>query len=337
MKKIFKITLFAFIALLLLLLSLFGYLFFGKKSQAENIAWGVCFSQKHAQDFKLDWKKTYLALMDDLGIKRIKTAVHWDLIEPKKGEYYFEDMDWQIKEAENREVKILLIIGMKTGRWPECHLPQWATNLNKQEQQKEILAMLEQIVLRYKDSPAIKYWQIENEPLYPFGVCPWSDKEFLKKEVELVKKFDDQKHPIVITSSGEWSLWLKEAKIGDIVGTSLYKIIWFGKLERHITYHFPPIYFWRRLQIIKHFFNKDVICTELQAEPWGSRLLYDSPLEEQKKSMNLKQFRENMEFAKATGFDKFYLWGGEWWYWMKTIHKDDEMWNEAKKIFLVNP
>jgi len=34
-------------------------------------------------------------------------------------------------------------------------------------------------------------------------------------------------------------------------------------------------------------------------------------LEEQEKTMNLERFQKNIEFAKRTGLDTFYLWGAE--------------------------
>ncbi len=76
-----------------------------------------------------------------------------------------------------------------------------------------------------------------------------------------------------------------------------------------------------------------MICTELQVEPWGPKLLYDSPVEEQEKTMNLEQFKYNIEFAKRTGLKEFYLWGGEWMYWMKEVQNKPEIWNEARKLF----
>ncbi len=47
----------------------------------------------------------------------------------------------------------------------------------------------------------------------------------------------------------------------------------------------------------------------------------------------LKEFRKNIEFARKTGLDTFYLWGVEWWYWMKERQKLPEIWNEAKNLF----
>ncbi len=319
--------------LLIIFLFLMSFFFVGKPPQAKKIIWGVNFSQKHAENLSLDWQKTYLALIDDLKVKNIKLATYWDLIEPEEDKYNFEDLDWQIKKAEEKGVNLLLVIGMKTPRWPECHIPEWAKNLRKENQQEKILKLIEKIVLRYRDSKAINKWQVENEPFFPFGQCPWVDKEFLKKEIKLVKSLDNQKRPIVISDSGEGSLWITAAKLGDIVGTTLYKKVWVRQLGIYLTYPFPPTFYWRKAQIINKLFNKEVIGVELQAEPWGPKLLYDSPIEEQEKTMNLEQFKKNIEFAKKTGLSEFYLWGGEWWYWKKIKQNDSTIWNEVKKLF----
>jgi hypothetical protein len=334
MRKIFKKIIFGILVVFLLFAS---YLLIGKPPQAEKITWGVNFSQKHTENLGLNWQETYLALLDDLGVKNIKLITHWDFIEPEKDKYNFNDLDWQIKTAEEKGAKLLLVIGMKTGRWPECHIPEWAKNLSKEEQQKEILELLEKIVLRYTPTPnsGVGAWQVENEPFFPFGECPWVDKSFLKKEINLVKSLDSQKRPITISDSGEGSFWLNAAKFGDIVGTSMYKKVWFRQLGTYIYYPFPPTFYWRKARLIEKIFNKKVIVTELQAEPWGPKLLYESPLAEQEKTMNLERFKANIEFAKKTGLDTFYLWGGEWWYWMKTKQNDSRIWEEARNLFIM--
>ena len=320
--------------LLIFLLLFTGYFFIGKTEPAKEITWGVNFSQKHAKNLGLDWKETYSALLDDLEAKNIKLATHWDLIEPREGEYYFQDLDWQITEAEKRGAKTLLVIGMKTPRWPECHIPEWAKNFRKEEQQERILNLIEKIVLRYQDSNSIWAWQIENEPFFPFGECPWVDKKFLKKEIALVKSLDTLKRPVVISDSGEGSFWIQAAKLGDIVGTTMYEKVWVRQLGFYFNYPLPPTFYWRKTQIIKNLFNKEVICVELQAEPWGPKLLYDSPISEQEKTMDLRQFQKNIEFAKKTGLKEFYLWGAEWWYWLGVKHGNYEIWEEAKKLFI---
>ncbi len=330
MRKLFKKILFG---LLILLLIFIGYFFVGPSYQAEKITWGINFSQAHTESLGLDWQKTYSALIQGLGTKNIKVAVQWDLLELEDGKYNFEDLDWQIEKAEESEVELLLVIGMKAPRWPECHIPKWAQTLSKEEQQEKILRLIENIVLRYRNSEAIWAWQVENEPFYPFGECLWVDKEFLKKEIDLVKSLDTQHHPVIISDSGEGSFWIVAARLGDIVGTTIYKNVWIRQIGLYFTWPFPSVFYHRKAEIVRKFFNKEVICIELQAEPWGPTLLADSPIEEQHKTMDLEQFKYNVEFAKNTGLERFYFWGAEWWYWMKEKQKNSEIWDEAEKLF----
>lgn len=325
-----KIIIFSLLGLILVVA---GFLFVGSPPKVENISWGVNFSQKQAIALGLDWKEAYAAMIDDLGAKSIKLATYWDLIEKQPGEYDFSDVDWQIQRAEDSGVNLLLAIGMKTPRWPECHIPEWAKTQSKAEQQAEILDFLRQIVTRYDNSPAIVIWQVENEPFFPFGECPWVDKEFLRKEVALVKSLDAKHRPVVITDSGEGSLWIQAARIGDIAGTTMYKKVWVRQLKIYFTYFFPPNYYWRKAQIVQELFGKEVICVELQAEPWVPGLISDFSLQEQQKSMNLERLQKNIEFARSTGLKEFYLWGGEWWYWLKEKQNDPAIWLEMKKLF----
>ncbi|MDD2696582.1 MAG: cellulase family glycosylhydrolase [Candidatus Pacebacteria bacterium] len=322
--------LFVFLALFLIFA---GYLFLGIPSQTKEIKWGVNFSQKHTELLGLDWKETYSALIEDMGAKNIKLATYWDLIEKEEGIYNFEDLDWQMQTAQDKGAEILLVIGMKTPRWPECHIPGWAKGLGKEQQQEKILNLIEKIVSRYADSEVISMWQVENEPFFPFGDCPWTDKDFLKKEIAKVKSLDQQNRKILISDSGEGSFWFSAASLGDIVGTTMYRKVWVHQLGRYLNYPFPPTFYSRKAQIIKTIFNKEVICVELQAEPWGPALLYHSSLEEQEKTMNLEQFKKNIEFAKRTGLKEFYLWGAEWMYWLKEKEGKPEIWQEAKKLF----
>jgi len=314
----------------IIIIGILVFLLVGKATPAENITWGAVFSQKHSELMGLDWKENYLAILDELQIREFKLIAYWDLIEKESGVFDFTDMDWQIEQAEKRGAEVLLVIGRKVPRWPECHVPKWISSLSAEEQKQKTLEMVERIVLRYKDSPAIKYWQVENEPLYPFGECALFGDEFLKQEIGTVKSFSSK--PVVISDSGEYSLWFKAAKLGDVLGFTLYKNVWFKEIKRYITYPFPAVYYNRKAWLIKKIFNKASICVELQAEPWGPTLLYDSPLKEQAKSMDLQKLRKIIRFAKDTGTDTFYLWGAEWWYWMKEKQNQPEIWNEIKGL-----
>ena len=329
MNRIIK---YIFLVLAVLFLAVFSYFFVGWAPQPEKVVWGVNFSQRHAKDLGLNWRESYLAILDDLKTKNLKLAVDWDLIEPGKDEYYLTDLEWQVKEAEKRQASLILVIGIKTSRWPECHIPDWAKGLAKEEQQKQILEILNRLVLRYKNAPNLLSWQVENEALFSFGECPWIDQEFLEKEAVLVKQLDPN-HPVIISDSGEGSLWFKAAKIGDIVGITTYKKVWMSQFNFYFDYPIPPVFYYRKAQLVKTLFGKDVWSVELQSEPWCPVLLYDCPMIEQKKTMNLEKFQSNIKFVKQTGLDHFYLWGAEWMYWMRAKQGDSSIWDEAKKLF----
>lgn len=182
MRKILRLVLLG-AAVILGVFSL--YFFVGSASEAQEITWGVNFSKKHAENLGLDWRVAYVALLDDLKVTYLKVSLDWNELEPEKDSFSFANADWQVQEAEKREAKLLLVVGMKTVRWPECHIPEWAKDLSKQEQQQEILQLLKATVERYKDSPAVYAWQVENEPLLSFGNCPWRDQEFFEKRGSL--------------------------------------------------------------------------------------------------------------------------------------------------------
>jgi hypothetical protein len=329
MKPLFK---YIFLFLGITFVILFVYFFVGFTKPASQMKWGANFSLKHTKFLEIDARETFTALLDDLKIKHFKLALHWDLIEPAEGQYDFKEFDWQMNEIEKRNGTAILAIGMKTPHWPECHLPQWAMNMTKEEQQAKILSMIEKVVLRYKDSKVLDLWQIENEVFLSFGACPWRDEKFLAKEIELVRRLDSE-HKIIITDSGELSLWMRASKYGDVLGVTTYKRVWQDQIRQYISYTLPSIFYHRRADLVKMYTGKEVIGVELQAEPWCANSIMNTAVWEQKETMDYKQFNKNVEFAKNTGFNTFYFWGAEWWYFMKVKHNDSEVWDAAKKIF----
>jgi len=338
MNRIFKILIFFLAIVLLIASAVFCYFFVGKAPVAKNITWGVDFSQMQAESLKLNWKATYSAIINDLGAKNIKIHTQWDWVEGKKDNFYFDDIDWQLAQANAKGVSIIYVVGMKSGRWPECHIPTWASSLTKDQEQQELLQYIKTVVLRYKDNGAIVSWQVENEPLFKFGECPswyYDDANFLQKEIQLVKYLDPSR-PVIVSDSGEQSGWFEAAKIADVVGITMYREVWAHVSDGwgfYVKSFLSPVTYWRKSILIQKIFGKNVICIELQAEPWASRTFYDVPLAEQAKTMNPEIFRRNIEYAKNTGLDKFYFWGVEWWYWMKTTQNQPQIWNEAKKLF----
>ena len=338
MKKILKIFILFLVVIFLILASIFCFFFVGRAPSPNSIIWGVDFSQMQAESLGLDWKKTYSAIIDDLGAKNIKIHTQWDWVDGNKEGYYFDDIDWQLAEAKNKGVKIIYVLGMKSGRWPECHIPKWVDKLSEQQQKDATLSYIKEVVQRYKDNSAIIYWQVENEPFFKFGDCPewyYENDNFLKDEVALVKSLDSSRK-VIVSDSGEYSMWFKAGKIGDITGVTMYRQAWTNITNSfgfYSNYLFSPVYYSRKAWLVKKLFGKDVICIELQAEPWGPKLFNQVPIKEQLETMNPEKFKQNVEFAKQSGLDTFYFWGVEWWYWLKTEKNDSTIWEEARNVF----
>ncbi|MDP6704352.1 MAG: endo-1,4-beta-xylanase, partial [archaeon] len=258
--------------------------FFVGSPPERDVKWGVNFSVKHATEIGLDWKEAYIALLDEVGVRDVKIAAHWDQLEEQQNQFTFGDLDWQFKEAAKRNATVSLVVGMKTPRWPECHLPVWFGELEREAQERELLEYIEAVVARYKDNPQLVYWQVENEPFFGFGNCPWRDKTVLQKEVELVRSLDAE-HSVVVTDTGEFSFWNRAAKYGDIVGVTLYRKVFSDPLGIYINYPLTPMTYWRKAQIIQSLFGKETIGIELQTEPWGPERWKYISLEEQAKTM----------------------------------------------------
>ncbi|MFH1744615.1 MAG: endo-1,4-beta-xylanase [bacterium] len=300
--------------------------------EKDELEYGITFSKKQAENLELDWKEIYIAVLDDLGVKKIRISAYWDEVEAQNGNYNWEDLDWQIQEADKRSVEIILAMGGRLPRWPECHFPDWYNNLNKEEKEKEVLEYIEQVILRYKNEYSIKYWQVENEPfLSHFGECPKFNKDLLDKEIKLVKSLDER--DVIVTDSGELSVWILAAKRADVFGTTMYRDTYSAVLKSYIHYPITPGFFRFKKNIAKIFAHpKKWIVIELQAEPWGPMEYKFLTKEEKDKTMNLQKFKEMIEFSSQTGFKEFYLWGAEWWYW-EMENGDSDLWNEAKNIF----
>lgn len=330
-----KIKIAIIILIALFVLYLLSWLFDFSFGQKPN--WGATFSELYAEELGLNWKETYSAILNDLNIKKIRLIAYWNRIEPEKGATNFDDLDWQIAEAQKKNKEITLAVGFRVPRWPECHIPEWAANLPKEEFEKIVLTYLETVVNRYKTNPAIKIWQIENEPLLSvFGRCSKPDINLLKKEIALVKSLDPTQ-PVLITASGELSPWFKEAGLSEIFGTTLYRVVW-NKYIGYFKHFTPPAFYALKAFSIKTFSRtKEVVIAELQAEPWAPALkpIAEIPFEEQIKHFDANQLRYNMEFAEKTGIKDIYLWGVEWWYWRK-IHEDPSFWQTGKEILNTN-
>lgn len=303
---------------------------------AQPTNFGISYSPQYAQALGLDPKQTYQEILKDLNVKNIRLAAYWNEIEPfdsAQGESYnFTDLDYYISEASKNNVNIILALGYKLFRWPECRAPGWLPLDNTQYREKKQLEMVKKVVEYYENNPTVKIWQVENEPFLKFGICPDANKDFLKTEVNLVKSLS--KKPILMTDSGELSTWITPMKLGDYFGTTLYRTVqdnWIGRID----YPIKPWFYRLKASIIKNLFapqNQKIMITELQTEPWTTKFIKETPKDQQIKDFPVQKMKDNVNFSKKVGFSDIYLWGVEWWYWIK-LQGYPEYWEYARELF----
>jgi len=306
----------------------------GVISKKEKREFGVTFSQSHATGIGLDWREVYQAILYDLGVKKLRLSAYWDQVEPEPGRFNFADLDYQLDAAEEAGAGVVLGVGRKLPRWPECHTPGWARGLSEAEQQAQVLELIKVVVERYRDHAAVLAWQVENEPLFDFGICPPADREFLAREVELVRRLSPGRK-IIVTDSGELSLWLEAAQFGDELGTTMYRTVFSEKRGGYFSYDyiFPAWLYRVKARVIGLVYGKPVRIVELQGEPWGTKSFTELSREERDKSFSLERFDDLKDFSERTGLGGAYWWGVEYWYWVKTVEGDPAFWEKARGMF----
>lgn len=327
-KKIFVTT--------LLLVFIIGALVYwaAYRPVPETITYGVSFNTPYARELGLDWQEAYDAILDDLGVRYLRLAAHWPMIQPEKKTYNFAELDYQVKRAEEVGAEVIMSVGRRLPRWPECHIPAWAKEESIDERNRDLLTIMEETVKRYKDSPAIVAWQVENEPflkVFAYEYCGEFDQDLFQQELDLVRRLDDTR-PVLVTDSGNLGTWGPAYQSGDMFGTSVYVHFWNPQLGKFRTF-LPPWYYRLRDNYVKwRYGEKETILIELAAEPWLLNPIIDTPFDVQYSRMNPEMFEDILEYAKRTRYDKQYLWGAEWWYLLK-LQGRAEMWDRARELY----
>jgi hypothetical protein len=306
-----------------------------QKEKPADIVYGMSFNTFYAEELGLDWQETYDAIIHELNVKHVRLAAHWPMIEPINDVYNFSELDYQLAEAEKNGVEVILAVGRRLPRWPECHVPRWVQSLPQAEQDAAQLQMVEQVVERYKDSPAVVTWQVENEPfleVFAYEHCGEHDVALLEEEIALVKSLDTSR-PVLVTDSGNLGTWRGAYSRGDMFGTSVYVHFWNPELGQFRTVLPPWAYRVKDNLMNIVYGEKPTVLIELSAEPWLLEPIVDVPLDVQFTRMNLEKFEDILEYAAQTHFEEQYLWGAERWYWLK-LQDQPEMWNRGQKLFV---
>jgi len=330
-KKILKI----FFCIVLIFFAVFFALSF--RSDPERISYGVTFSEQYADYLGLSSREVFTSILDDLKVRKFRLVAYWSEVEKKKGTFNFTNIDFEVQEAQKRDAEVILAVGRRLPRWPECHVPTWAKDISWEDQKKEILTYITETVTHFRTYENIKYWQVENEPylsVFAKENCGNLDEDFLREEIALVKKLDPTRS-VLVTDSGNLGLWYEAWRAGDAFGTSIYMYLWNPTIGEIKSIYTPSFYKVKTNLMSLLYGTKKSLLIELSFEPWLIEPIIDAPIETQIDKMDILKFEEILNFAKKTGFDEQYLWGVEWWYFMKN-KGHPEYWDRAKKIFNPN-
>ena len=314
---------------------------------------GASFSCKRAQHFGQDCRAALTAVLDDLGVRSLRLSVYWSDVEQSPGEYDWSSIDWQLDEIHARRARAVVSIGMKAQRYPEFWLPTWLrlTANIPPDAFPEDHPLVQQHIFPYLDAaarhlsvhPAVEALQVENEPFVHFEghANGWHlRKEFLAREIETVRAAGGGQHRIVVSHASwlrrdmTWEWILDHA---DVVSQSVYT-----KRQRgpwRWLYIFP----YRIGPVTPHLpgqgreaarRGKELWIGELQAEP------YEQPSVDVRReplhataSFSPRWLRDNVHLARRSGATRVYLWGVEWWLYLRDQRGDPRIWEMGKPLF----
>jgi hypothetical protein len=299
---------------------------------------GVSFIPDYAESLGLNPQQTMSALLN-IGVRQFRLTSYWSDIETAPGVYNFSQLDWEFAMAKQYHAKIILTVGLRQPRWPECHPANWInTDASDSTWQPQLETFMSKVINRYKDSPSLQSYQLENEYfLKGFGDCTPYDytRSRLISEDNLLNRLDPH-HPIIIGRSNNGiGLPIGQPKPNEF-SVSIYKRVWDAQFtHRYFEYPFPAKYYAFMAGIQKIFTGKNMIIGELQAEAWPphGKTIPEISLAEQNKSMNAKILKSRFQYGESTGMRQIELWGAEYWYYRKEILHDPSLWNVARQEF----
>lgn len=304
-----------------------------QKHKNEPLRIGATFIPNYARFFDLDPKDTMQKMIDELGVRQFRLVSYWKDIEKTEGNYDFSELDWQFEKAATAGAKVSLAIGLRQPRWPECHAPEWAAAQPLEQWYPKLKTFMSKVIERYGDHPILESYQLENEFFMTvFGICPDHSRWRLVDEYNYVNQLDTNT-PIIISRSNNWvGLPLGDPR-PDKFGISIYKRVWDKTFTKRYFEYPMPAWFYSALagggEIMT---GNDMVIHELQVESWlpDGFDMKTASVEEVYKSMNPERLKDRIKYGVATGMREMYLWGPEWWLYLKEKRNAPELWDTAK-------
>ena len=325
--------------------------------------YGVSYSFEQASWYGLNPRDSYTKLLDEFKFKWVRLPFFWNLMIDSQGNLKIDDLKFAIEEANKRNVKVIIALGAKTPYYPEYHWPENIASQVKFAERitldhpvaEEILAIDKKVVSELSAYDNIAYWQVENEPLVG-NVNKWKiDPSLVAAEVEIVRKTDSQKRPIVLNHAAtgfydkSWKELLPILKPGDVFavnaffktkGTDLISAKIFGR-EIHILWpdHLVwPVHSWwifsPNYQTIKETVEANgnkLWILEMQSEPYIKKIEQaDDPF----LTFTPQDIITGNNFLKSYQIESIGLWGAHFWQYQQK--KGNPAWVDTAKSVVNN-
>ena len=341
------------VALVLLAVYAFSQWGWYEREPLGEPEYGINFSCKRAEFFGQDCAALFERTLAELGVRHVRLSVYWSDVESEPGVYDFQAIDELLAIAAAYDARVSVTIGMKAQRYPEFWLPTWLRleariPLNAFPEDSPLLQAalfpyLEAAARHVGAHPAVDSIQVENEPFVHFEghASGWRiRKEFLAREIQTVRAADGGRHPIVVTHAswlrrdGTWRWILENA---DILAQSVYTKRqrgpwpWLYIFPYRIGYFTPDLPGQARAA---ERAGKALWIAELQAEPFeGPDVDVRSIPAHAAASFSPRWFRWNITLARRSGATRVYLWGVEWWAYLRDQRGEPELWETARALF----
>ena len=248
-------------------------------------------------------------LLDATQPDVVRLPIYWDLVEPEPDDLDFSSVDSlldvvaQHDESAEIETEVILTVGARNFLYPELHEPAWAgargqPSLDEAQSGAAYRDYFEQSIERYRASPLLYAWQVENEPLDDVGgELAGEDRisaEQLGWEMNEVHTLDPRHQAVTTTYNGlntavdMLELWAPQLvthagtvghpqatlKLGDALGLDVYidgpsvPLRNVTSTDLRLQWKQQTIAFWAARARAA---GKSVWLTEVQAQPWDAR------------------------------------------------------------------
>ena len=238
----------------------------------------------------------------------VRLPVYWESVEPAPATLDFSSVDQLLDVVEHHNevarvpTQVVLTVGARNFLYPELHEPAWAGPrqqpfLNDVQEGPAYRAYFDGTVARYRGSPLLYAWQVENEPLDYVGNALTGDDQIkvaqLSWEIAEVHRLDPD-HEAATTSFDAWNVTVDVMQVyvpsvlvplggypsghpddalaaGDALGLDLYvdgpsTPLRFTNPDLRSVWKEQALGFWSARARAA---GKDLWVAEMQAQPWS--------------------------------------------------------------------